>query len=79
MFYAWRLVKPILIFHTNKFCVDIEKTSVKVVFSNAFQNKFFIWDYSWDKKCALTENSFNTSLLNIHTELVSVEDKFSLY
>ena len=32
MFYAWRLVKWKLILNTNKFCVDSEKTSVKVVF-----------------------------------------------
>ena len=30
MFYAWRLVKRKLILNTNKFCVDSEKTSVKV-------------------------------------------------
>ena len=28
---------------------------------------------------ALTENYFNTSLLTIHTEFISVEDKFALY
>ena len=36
----------------------------------------------WDKKKfwnALTENYFNSSLLTIHTEFVSVQDKFSLY
>ena len=32
MFYAWRLVKRKLVFSTNKFCVDSDKTSVKVVF-----------------------------------------------
>ena len=30
-------------------------------------------------KKGLTENYFNTSLLTIHTECVSVQDKFSLY
>ena len=32
MFYASRLVKGKCILNTNKFCVDIEKTSAKVVF-----------------------------------------------
>ena len=32
MFYAWRLVKQELILDTNKFCVESEKTSAKVVF-----------------------------------------------
>ena len=32
MFYAWRLVKWKLVFSTNTFCVDSDKTSVKVVF-----------------------------------------------
>ena len=31
MFYAWRLVKRELVLNTNKFCVDSEKTSAKVV------------------------------------------------
>ena len=32
MFYAWKLVKRNLLLNINKFCVDSEKTSVKVVF-----------------------------------------------
>ena len=38
--------------------------------------------YNRDKNTflnALTENYFNTSLLTIHTEFASVQDKFSLY
>ena len=40
MFYAWRLVKRKLIFNTNKFSVDSEKTSGKVVlFQYAFLSR----------------------------------------
>ena len=40
MFYAWRLVKRKLIFNTNTFSVDSEKTSVKVVlFQYAFLSR----------------------------------------
>ena len=42
MFYAWRPVKRKLILDTNNFCVDSEKTSVKVVFCWRISERIFI-------------------------------------
>ena len=41
MFYAWRRVKRKLILNTNKFFVDSEKTSVKVVFWKRIPERIF--------------------------------------
>ena len=46
MFYAWRLVKRKLIFNTNKFCVDSEKTSVKVAFCWRISERIFYPGYN---------------------------------
>ena len=45
------------------------------MFGNEKSNR----DEKSKKKNWLTKNYFNSSLLTIHTEFVSVQDKFSLY
>ena len=45
MFYAWRPVKRELILNTNNFCVDSEKTSVKVVFCWRISERIFYPGY----------------------------------
>ena len=56
---------------------DISKTwkQEKIMFGNEKSNR----DEKSKKKNWLTKNYFNSSLLTIHTEFVSVQDKFSLY